>query len=112
MVFHCGVLDSKYVFISNDVIDETGAQKGHIIQYIKEAIENSEISYKYKPVREFKMTEDVIFTAYERVEPVDEKEVNYYKEKFKELSNLYPDLYENRLNQYEIDKGIMVNSAQ
>ncbi len=112
MVFHCGVLESKYVFISSNIIENTGAQKGHIIPYIKEAIENSEISYKYKPVREFEMIGDIKFTAYERVEPVDEKEINYYKEKFKELSNLYPDLYENRLNQYEIDKGIMVNSAQ
>ena len=47
------------------------------------------------------MTDEVTFTAYERVVPVDIKEIEYYKEKFKEQSEFYPELFENRLNEYE-----------
>ncbi len=99
--FPVGVLASKYIFISNVRLEVTGAQLGHIIPYIKETIEDSELSYKFKAVKEFKMTDEVTFTAYERVVPVDIKEIEYYKEKFKEQSEFYPELFENRLNEYE-----------
>ncbi len=98
--FPIGVLASKYVFVSNVRLESTGAKLGHIIPYIKETIEDSELSYKFKAVKEFKMTDEVTFTAYERIVPVDIKEIEYYKEKFKEQSDLYPELFENRLNEY------------
>ena len=105
--FPIEMLDCKYIFISNVRLEATGAQLGHIIPYIKESIENSEISYKYKAVKEFKMTDEITFTAYERVVPVDTKEIEYYKEKFKEQSELYPELFENRLNEYELNIKIL-----
>ena len=101
--FPIEMLDCKYIFISNVRLEATGAQLGHIIPYIKETIEDSEFSYKFKAVKEFKMTDEVSFTAYERVIPVDIKEIEYYKEKFKRQSELYPELFENILNKYDTD---------
>ena len=71
MVFQKMLLGCKYFWIANKVLDDTGAKKGHIIPNINYAItEDSIISPKFKMIKEFKMTEEITFYTYERIEKI------------------------------------------
>lgn len=99
--FPIGVLKSKYIFLTNKLIEETGAKKGHIISNIKYGIKDDEvISPKFKMVKEFDLENGIIFYAYERIQDVDELEINEWKELFKKQTELYPKIFGNRLDIY------------
>lgn len=97
-------LGCKYFWIANKVLDDTGAKKGHIIPNINYAItEDSIISPKFKMIKEFKMTEEITFYTYERIEKFDEEERKEWLKLFEEQSNIYPELFEKRISNFQID---------
>ena len=97
-------LGCKYFWIANKVLDDTGAKKGHIIPNINYAItEDPIISPKFKMIREFKMTEEITFYTYERIEKFDEEERQEWLKLFEEQSNIYPELFEKRISNFQID---------
>ena len=97
--FPVEMLDAKYVFITNEILESTGAQKGHIISNIKYAIEEDPIiKTHYNLVKEFKINEELTFYAYERIQKYDYEEINEWKKILEEQSKLYPKLFEERLD--------------
>lgn len=106
--FPIGILDAKYIVVSNVNIENTGAKTGHIIAYINESIKSSDISNRFKKIKSFNMGNGVTFYLYERIKEADEEEINYYIKKFKDVSLQYPELYEKRLIEYE--KSIISNT--
>ena len=103
--FPTELLNCKYVFISNIVLESTGAKKGNIIKNIKNAIEKNEIiSSKYKKEKEFRMNEKIVFYAYRRVEKFDEDERIEWLKIFEEQSKKYPDLFEKKINSFKYNK--------
>ena len=102
--FPTDVFKTKYMFISNIPLEATGAQKGTIIQKLKESVTKDDgMKDRWKLVREFKMTDKVTFYAYERVVEFDEQEAEFYIKKFEEESKQYPNLFKNRIENYVKD---------
>lgn len=96
------VLGCKYIWIANQVLDDTGAKKGHIIPNINYAItEDSVISPKFKMIKEFKMTDEVTFYTYERIEKFDEEERQEWLKIFEEQSETYPELFKDRIISFQ-----------
>lgn len=99
--FPTQLLKAKYVFITNKVIESTGATPGHIITNIKYGIEEKEnINKNYNKVKEFDLENGIIFYAYERIKDADQSEINEWKKLFIDQTNLYPKLFGNRLDSY------------
>lgn len=95
------IAKAKYIFTTNVRIEATGAQLGHIIPAINEALnKDSAIKHKFKLVQEFKMTEKVTFYAFERIEKLESEEAQYWKDIFKEETKKYPKLFGDRIDQY------------
>ncbi len=106
--FPLGLLIAKYVFLTNEIIEETGATPGHIIPNIKHGIEeNRIISEKYKLIKEFDLENGIIFYAYERIQKVDKTEINEWKKLFEEQTNQYPDRFGDILDKFQ--KNIQKN---
>lgn len=97
-------LECKYFWIANQVLDDTGAKKGHIIPNINYAItEDPIISKKFKMIKEFKMTDEVTFYTYERTVDFDEEERQEWLKLFEEQSEIYPELFRDRILEFQID---------
>lgn len=97
------ILGCKYIWIANQVLDDTGAKKGHIIPNINYAIvEDPIISTKFKMVKEFKMTDEVTFYTYERIEKFDEEERQEWLKIFEEQSETYPELFRDRIVNFQV----------
>ncbi|CDE83311.1 unknown [Clostridium sp. CAG:273] len=54
-------------------------------------------------IKEFKMTEEITFYTYERIEKFDEEERKEWLKLFEEQSNIYPELFEKRISNFQID---------
>ena len=99
--FPVELLEAKYVFLTNKVLESTGAKQGTLITNIKNEIENNEkISKKYKMIKEYKIDDEITFYVYERIEKVDKEETQEWEKAFKEQSELYPKLYKERIDEY------------
>lgn len=97
-------LECKYFWISNQILDDTGAKKGHIIPNINYAItEDPIISKKFKMIKEFKMTDEVTFYTYERTVDFDEEERQEWLKLFEEQSEIYPELFRDRILEFQND---------
>lgn len=97
------ILECKYIWIANQVLDDTGAKKGHIIPNINYAItEDKIISPKFKMIKEFRMTEEVTFYTYERVEEFNEEERQEWLKLFEGQSKIYPELFRDRILDFQV----------
>lgn len=95
-------LECKYFWIANQVLDDTGAKKGHIIPNINYAItEDPIISPKFKMIKEFKMTDEITFYTYERTVDFDEEERQEWLKLFEEQSEIYPELFRDRILEFQ-----------
>ncbi len=104
--FPTGIFESKYVFISNTVLENTGAKKGTIIPKIKYAFEESQfIKERFELIETFKMTDKIKFYAYQRKKQFDDEEAKYFMNLFKEETEQYPELFGNRIQKYLINKN-------
>jgi len=100
--FPTSMLKCKYVFVTNVVVESTGAVKGHIIPGIKKGItENEIISKKYNLIRTFDMNDGIVFYCYERIAPFDEDERNAWLEIFSDISETYPKQFKERILKYK-----------
>ena len=59
---------------------------------------------KFSLIKTFDMKNKYQVLIYERVKEVDQEEINMYKEKLKEESKQFPELYEKIIEEYEIGK--------
>ena len=99
--FPIGVLNAKYVLIANKIIDSTGATKSTIIPTINKIFsENNIVRDKFELVKEFPILGDLKFYCYERKNHFDIEEGNYWKDKFKSQTELYPKLFGERIEKY------------
>ncbi len=99
--FPTAIFSAKYVIIANQILNATGATSSKTIPDINNAILNiQEIKVKFRKVNEFDMENGIVFTFYERIEAVDEKEADMWKKLIEEQSIKYPDIFEKRINEY------------
>ena len=99
--FPIDIFKTKYLFVTNIDLEDTGAKRGTIIEKINKAIkEDEETKDTWKFFREYKMSSDVTFYAYERVKEFDAKEAEYWIKIFEKETEEFPNLFGNRIQSY------------
>ena len=89
--------------------EEEEITEEELIRRIIEYKKYKEITKKLKEAflvnsnRLFKMTEEITFYTYERIEKFDEEERQEWLKLFEEQSNIYPELFEKRISNFQID---------
>lgn len=99
--FPINIFKTKYLFVTNIDLEDTGAKRGTIIEKINKAIkEDEETKYTWKFFKEYKMSNDVTFYVYERVKEFDAKEAEYWIKIFEKETEEFPNLFGNRIQSY------------
>lgn len=99
--FPTDIFKTKYLFVTNIDLEDTGAKRGTIIEKINKAIkEDEETKDTWKFFKEYKMSNDVTFYVYERVKEFDAKEAEYWIKIFEKETEEFPNLFGNRIQSY------------
>ena len=99
--FPIDIFKTKYLFVTNIDLEDTGAKRGTIIEKINKAIkEDEETKDTWKFFKEYKMSNDVTFYVYERVKEFDAKEAEYWIKIFEKETEEFPNLFGNRIQSY------------
>ena len=94
--FPYGLFDAKYI-LTIDPFESVSIEYKYN-DVFKELVENN----KFKLIEQFDMNDGFNILIYERTTKVDEEEISLYLDALNEESKLYPDLYKNVIENYEI----------
>lgn len=92
--FPLGLFDAKYVLTTTPF--ESISMEYKYNDVFNQLVEQQ----KFILIEEFNMNNGYHILVYERIEKVDEQEKNMYLEALEEESKLYPELYQNVINNY------------
>ena len=84
---------AKYVMIY-DPLDDLTSEQDSIVKTLNQSLQCLTERGKFVLARQFEFQNGTKFYCYERVEPVDNEEIDYLEQQFAALSDRYPDRWE------------------
>ena len=82
-----------------DPLDDLTSEPNSIVKTLDHALQYLTERGKFVLARQFAFQNGTVFYCYERVEPVDNEEIDYLEQQFAALSDRYPDRWEEILEE-------------
>ena len=89
---------AKYV-MTCDPLDDLTSEPDSIVKTLNQSLQYLTERGKFVLARQFEFQNGTMFYCYERVEPVDNEEIDYLEQQFAALSDRYPDRWEEILEE-------------
>lgn len=99
--FPTDYLGCKYLFLTTQDPEEVEDKAYSVIEpFTRHFLEDKEINGKFRYVREFKMTDQMIFYVYERIVAADRAEAQNMLQVYEEYNEQWPELFEQKIERW------------
>ena len=82
-----------------DPLDDLTSEQDSIVKTLNQSLQYLTERGKFVLAQQFAFQNGTVFYCYERVEPVDNEEIDYLEQQFTTLSDRYPDRWEEILEE-------------